>query len=187
MPFRALRSGVTTYANAWETNARPNRRAALGSSGRGAESDGNKGATLWSNAPAITETWGAAWHWADPGCRTREQSRGAPQHKAASVSERFGFRSGAKHLGLSETVALRGAAAEGDLGRVHRREGESPAPSKQRCGDPGARGNGSRRGARPSNGKSFARLPSARASCESGSCGSSSPWYLSAKAEKLGE
>jgi len=38
------------------SNARPNRRAALGSSGRGAESDGKKGATLWSNAPTITET-----------------------------------------------------------------------------------------------------------------------------------
>jgi len=54
-------------------------------------------------------------------------SRRAP-NKAVSVSERFGFQNGAKHLGLSETVALRGAAAEGDLGRVLAERGSLQPP-----------------------------------------------------------
>jgi hypothetical protein len=39
-----------------------------------------------------------------------------------------GFRSGAKHLGHSETVALRGAAAEGGLGRVPATRGSLQPP-----------------------------------------------------------
>jgi hypothetical protein len=63
------------------------------------------------------------------GASTREQSRGAPQEVESLPTRRLdGFRSGAKHLGLSETVALRGAAAEGDLGRVLAERGSLQPP-----------------------------------------------------------
>jgi len=63
------------------------------------------------------------------GACPREQSRAALQEVESSPRRRLdGFRSGAKHLGLSETVALRGAAAEGDLGRVLAERGSLQPP-----------------------------------------------------------
>jgi hypothetical protein len=76
-----------------------------------------------------------------------------------------GFRSGEKHLGLSETVALRGAAAEGDLGRVHARKG-SLQPFSSRDAATRVLEGQVRGGELARQGGPFARAPSARAGAE---------------------
>jgi hypothetical protein len=136
MPFRALRSGMTTRAKAraaerlvplpavptdpprgaWLVRARRRRRR-------------KKRRDPLEQCPDNHGNVRGGVTLGRSGACSREQSRGAFQEVESSPKRRLdGFRSGAKHLGLSETVALRGAAAEGDLGRVLAERGSLQPP-----------------------------------------------------------
>jgi len=121
-------------------HVRPTRPAALGSSGRGADRDGEKRRDPLRQCPANHGN-------VRDGVR-EDRSRACPEEQSSRRTQCFewvtahsgGFRDGGKHLDPSETVALRGVAAEADLRPVTRDREESPAPRKFGIGDPGARG-----------------------------------------------
>jgi hypothetical protein len=110
---------------------RPSHPAALGPSGRGADRGGKQRRDPLGQCPANHgNVRGGVREDRSRAC-TREQS---PAHLNAVLG--YGpinarFRDGEKHLDPSETVTLRGAAAEADLRPVHFVTKRSPASSKQ--------------------------------------------------------